>query len=96
MSSYRTEQKKLLLEYLSAHKDNSLTIDEIIEGISATESESGAVPGKSTVYRLINKLLEEGKVLTGLWEFGLFHTFTDVPVDEGTLGVHEIELVIES
>ena len=41
-------------------------------------------------------LLEEGKVLTGLWELGLFHTLTDVPVDEGTLGVHEVELVVEA
>jgi hypothetical protein len=24
----------------------------------------------------------------------LLHTFTNVPVDEGTLGVHEIELVV--
>ena len=23
-----------------------------------------------------------------------FHTLSDVPVDEGTLGVHEIELVV--
>ena len=61
MSSYHTEQKKLLLEYLSAHKDNSLTIDEISEGIAASAEETSA-PGKSTVYRLINKLLEDGKV----------------------------------
>ena len=62
MSSYHTEQKKLLLEYLNAHKDNSLTIDEISEGISKAAVKTTAVPGKSTVYRLINKLLEEGKV----------------------------------
>jgi len=41
-------------------------------------------------------LLESSEILTGLGEFSLFHTFTDVPVDEGTLGVHKIELVVNS
>jgi hypothetical protein len=41
-------------------------------------------------------LLESGEILTGLGELSLFHTFTDVPMDEGTLGVHKIELVIDS
>ena len=62
MSSYHTEQKKLLIEYLSEHKDNSFTIDEITEGIQRSVSDNVCPPGKSTVYRLINKLLEEGKV----------------------------------
>merc|ERR1712188_95473 len=37
-------------------------------------------------------LLEESKILTGLGELTLLHTLTDIPVDEGTLGVHEVEL----
>merc|ERR1711981_1013914 len=41
-------------------------------------------------------LLEGGKIFSGLGEFTFFHTLTDVPMDEGTLGVHEIELVIDS
>jgi len=41
-------------------------------------------------------LLESGEILTGLGELSLFHTFTDVPVDEGTLGVHKIELVVNA
>jgi len=41
-------------------------------------------------------LLEGGEILTGLGELTLFHTFTDVPVNEGTLGVHKIELVVDS
>ena len=41
-------------------------------------------------------LLESGEILTGLGELTLFHTFTDVPVDEGTLGVHKIELVVNA
>jgi len=41
-------------------------------------------------------LLKSGKILTGLGEFTFFHTFTDVPVNEGTLGVHKIELVVNA
>jgi len=41
-------------------------------------------------------LLEGSKIFSGLREFSLFHTFSDVPMDEGSLGVHKIELVIDS
>merc|ERR1712032_1429181 len=41
-------------------------------------------------------LLEGGKILTGLGEFTFLHTLTDVPVHEGTLGVHEVELVVNA
>jgi len=41
-------------------------------------------------------LLEGSKILTSLGELTLLHTFSDVPVDEGTLGVHEIELVVNA
>merc|ERR1712051_782295 len=41
-------------------------------------------------------LLEGSEILTSLREVTFLHTLTDVPMDEGTLGVHEIELVIDS
>jgi len=41
-------------------------------------------------------LLEGGEILTGFGEFTFFHTFTDVPVNESSLGVHKIELVVNS
>jgi hypothetical protein len=41
-------------------------------------------------------LLEGGKILTGFGEFTFFHTLSDVPVNEGTLGVHKVELVVEA
>jgi len=40
-------------------------------------------------------LLESSQVFTSLRELTLLHTLTHVPVDEGTLGVHKIELVID-
>jgi len=41
-------------------------------------------------------LLEGGKILTSLGELTFLHTLTDVPMDEGTLGVHQIKLVIDT
>jgi len=40
-------------------------------------------------------LLEGSEILTGLGELSLLHALTDVPMDEGSLGVHKIELVID-
>jgi len=41
-------------------------------------------------------LLEGGEIFSGFGEFSLFHTFSNVPMDESSLGVHEIEFVIDS
>merc|ERR1712080_529380 len=41
-------------------------------------------------------LLESSKILSGLRELTFFHTLSDVPMDESSLGLHEIELVINS
>ena len=45
---------------------------------------------------LLVVLLEGGEILSGLGELSFLHTLTNVPMDEGSLGVHEIELVIDS
>jgi len=50
--------------------------------------------GLSTDFLVV--LLKGSKILTGLREFTFLHTLTDVPVDEGTLGVHKIELVVNA
>uniref|UniRef100_K3X2W1 Secreted protein n=1 Tax=Globisporangium ultimum (strain ATCC 200006 / CBS 805.95 / DAOM BR144) TaxID=431595 RepID=K3X2W1_GLOUD len=41
-------------------------------------------------------LLERRQIFTRFREFTFFHTFTDVPVNERTLGVHQIKLVINA
>merc|ERR1719436_1091094 len=38
-------------------------------------------------------LLQESEILTGLRELSLFHTLTDIPVHESTLGVHHVVLL---
>ena len=58
MAEYNTEQKKLLLEFLEKNHDSAFTIEEI-----TTELKSrGASVGKSTVYRLMTRLVEEKRV----------------------------------
>jgi hypothetical protein len=41
-------------------------------------------------------LLKGSQIFTSLGELTFLHTLTDVPVDEGTLGIHEIELVVKT
>merc|ERR1712038_86035 len=41
-------------------------------------------------------LLKSRKILTCFREFTLFHTFTNIPVNECTLSIHKIELVIDT
>ena len=64
MAEYKTEQKKLLLEFLEKNQDSSYTIDEITDELKAR----GASVGKSTVYRLMTKLVEEKRVRRQLSE----------------------------
>jgi len=40
--------------------------------------------------------LQSGQILSSFREFSLFHTFTDIPVNESSLGVHQIEFVVQS
>ena len=54
---YQTEQRKQLLQFLQENKTKQYTIDEIISHMGREH-----MPGKSTVYRLIKQLVEEGKV----------------------------------
>merc|ERR1719446_1066915 len=45
---------------------------------------------------LLVVLLKRGQVLAGLGELALLHALADVPVHEGALGVHEVELVVDA
>merc|ERR1740139_960976 len=40
--------------------------------------------------------LKGSKIFSGFGEFSFLHTLSDVPMDEGSLGVHEIELVVNA
>ena len=38
--------------------------------------------------------LQSSKVLTSLRELAFLHTFSDIPMNESTLGVQQIEFVV--
>ena len=58
---YQTEQKKVLFEYLRQHSEQAFTIDELAAAMQA-DTTLASVPGKSTLYRLMSQLVEEGRV----------------------------------
>lgn len=70
MSRYQTEQKRILVSYLKEHHNKQYTIDELVAQMTAEKMRRAAdggedgekIPGKSTVYRLMNLLVEEGVV----------------------------------
>merc|ERR1712151_1195926 len=45
---------------------------------------------------LLVVLLQCGKVLAGLRELTFFHTLADIPMHEGSLRVHQVELVVNA
>ncbi len=53
-ATYQTHQRRALLDFFESGEGREYTIEEIISGLG-----EGA-PGKSTVYRLVKKLEEEG------------------------------------
>lgn len=61
MRNYQTAQKQILLEYLELHHDRAFSIDELATCMIEDPSLSMA-PGKSTIYRIMPKLIQEGRV----------------------------------
>lgn len=59
MAHYNTQQKKILVDFLASHSGRAFGADEIVD---ALEKSCADPPGRSTVYRLINRLCEDGEV----------------------------------
>lgn len=53
-SSYQTKPRRALLECFENNRDRQLTTDDVLALLGSS------APGKSTVYRLIKKLCDEG------------------------------------
>lgn len=60
MTGYHTEQKKTLLRFLREHRAEAYTIEEAARELKTLYGESA--PAKSTVYRLMQRLVEDGEV----------------------------------
>lgn len=61
MTTYKTEQKKALIDFLTKNSSRTFTIEEICREMEE-DGEYVLPPGRSTVYRLIPKLIEENIV----------------------------------
>ena len=60
MGKYQTEQKKQLIAFLSEHRNEQFSAEELSEMLACLRDGDGKAPGKSTVYRLVSSLAEEG------------------------------------
>ncbi len=60
MAKYITEQKKTLERLLRDNCESAYTVDELCQKMVSLYGDSA--PGKSTVYRLITALVEDGRV----------------------------------
>lgn len=64
--AYKTKQRELILSYLTENKNHHVMADEIAEHL---KSQGNAV-GKSTVYRYLDKLVNDGIVKKYISEEG--------------------------
>ncbi len=62
MAEYVTEQKKVLADFLRSHCDQSFTIEELMSAMREQYASALRIPGTSTVYRLMTRLVDEGSV----------------------------------
>ncbi|MBQ9757253.1 MAG: transcriptional repressor [Clostridia bacterium] len=61
MACYKTAQKKNLIDFLSKHSEEAFSVEELCEKMQR-ECPASQLPGKSTVYRLIQKMTLDGTV----------------------------------
>lgn len=54
--TYQTRQRRAVLEFLSRHGERQFTVDELLTAMGDD------APGRSTAYRLLERLAEEGAV----------------------------------
>ena len=61
MKRYQTSQKQTIIDYLSIHPERQFTIEELSNELTGENGRYSSI-GKSTIYRLMNYMMEEGIV----------------------------------
>jgi len=74
--NYKTKQRSAILEYLENNKDKEITVTDILEHVNKTSKAS-----QTTIYRYLNKLVDEGKVKKFYSEEDNMATFQYVTCD---------------
>lgn len=86
MAEYETKQRRVLLDFLRAHPDRGFSVEELYTELCRDCSEP--VPGKSTLYRLIPKLVSEGLVKRFSGEQGRQFAYQIVSCDHCDAHLH--------
>jgi Fur family ferric uptake transcriptional regulator len=58
-SSYKTKQREILLDCLRNHKDQHINVEQVLEHCK----QAGSSVGQTTIYRYLEKLVQEGVVV---------------------------------
>ena len=92
------------LKYVEGKIEEAKMSDESVDASVSSEEESDSEEESTSDEETSSEeesdffvvLFQGGKIFTGFGEFTFFHTFPNVVVDEGTFGVHKIELVVQT
>ncbi len=77
----------MLLDFLLSHSDRGFSVEELYESLCITYP-TDRVPGKSTLYRLIAKLVSEGLVKRFSGEHGRQFAYQIIVCDECDAHLH--------
>ncbi len=75
---YKTKQQDLILNYLIEHSQEHVTVEQIYESLRNSEHQVG----KTTVYRCLERLIEEGTVRKYIVEDGMSACFQYISSSE--------------
>lgn len=73
MASYQTAQKKKITDFLAKNYDKDFTVEELASALNQEYPQDA--PGKSTVYRLIQKMTDDGTVMRIAGEYSRKFTY---------------------
>ena len=78
-NNYSTEKRTKILEYLSRHKDDAVSVKEIENHI---KEDTGTDINVTTIYRYLDKLEKDGKLLKHVGEGGVKATYQFIESSE--------------
>ena len=87
--SYRTRQRESIWNFLQENKDRHVMVDDVVDYLKS----QGNGVGKSTVYRYLEKLVEEGKVRKYFLEEGAGACFQLAGGDENCCKHYHLKCV---
>jgi len=87
LAEYETRQRRVLLDFLGQHPDRGFSVEELYAELSSVCPDAKA-PGRSTLYRLIPKLISEGLVKRFSGECGRQFQYQIIPCKNREAHLH--------